>query len=531
MKWFDRFRKKAQSDHDTTPSGIFEKIVRNVYSSYVKRRFDGEKFDGGMNYSTAYGADVYKMRERSIRAYSESMQARAVVKRLADTVINTGLTLESTPASAILGLSQEERQAISRNIESRFNLWCNSKSCDASFENTLGQIEKIQFNNQVVKGDYFAVLNFNVDNPELINPLQIKIIRPENVSTPTDASMRRRIEDRGNHIVDGVEFNDNDEEVTVYVKSKKPKSFLPEWTLIPIRSPVTGRVVVAHGKTQEFGSEPRGVPALAHVAHELEKITDYSLLELMAAVANATIALVVEPGDGAPATNPFPNNSFVPPNVVKSADGWETTDDSNLDPGYTNIGKNVFKNSGGFLVSSLNAGEKLASHDTKRPNVNFESFVDSITKYLAASLSIPIEILHMKFGSNFSASRASLKLYWQSVAVWRQEFVSDFLTPVYNAWLLGEVSTGNLILPGFEDPILRAAWQSAAWVGVPSPSIDPFKEERAAQIRVKEGFRTREQEAQRVNGSFDSNVERLRSENERLAEANEPIAALEEAAA
>ena len=182
------------------------------------------------------------------------------------------------------------------------------------------------------------------------------------------------------------------------------------------------------------------------------------------------------------------------------------------------------KNTGGLLVSSLNAGEDFESHDTKRPNVNFGEFVDSITKYLSSSLSIPTEVLSMTFGKNFSASRASLKLYWQSVFVKRDDIISDFKTPVFNSWLLGEVGTGNLILPGFEDPQLRPAWQSAKWFGIPSPSIDPMKEERAAAIRVAEGFTTREQESQRRNSSsFDSNVERLASENQRLADANQPL--------
>lgn len=494
-------------------------IAQKIASSYTQRRyFNGEKLDGGMNYDTAFEIDHHSMKLKSMRAFAESMQARAIIKRLCDTVINTGLSLESTPEASLIGLSQEDRKAVSNKIEAKFNLWANSKGCDVSNENNLGQIERVEFKNQLIKGDFFAALIFS-DDPSLINPLQVKIINPDLVSTPFDAKLKQEAENRGNIIVNGIELDENDQEVAFFVKSRKPGTFNNEWVRMPKYGPVSGRLVVTHGKTQDFGTESRGIPALSHVAHELEKITDYSLLELMAAVANATVASVVEPGDNAPATNPMPGGTFVPQSLINNV-----ATDENLDSGYTNIGKNVMKNTGGLLVSSLNAGEKFVSHDTKRPNVNFGEFVDSITKYLAASLSIPIEVLHMQFGQNFSASRASLKLYWQSLAVWRDEFISDFLTPVYNSWLLGEVGTGNLILKGFEDPTLRAAWQSAKWIGIPSPSIDPFKEERAAQIRVKEGFTTREQESQRRHRtSFDSNVDRLAQENKRLADANEPL--------
>lgn len=539
-------QEKLQSVHD--------EIAQQLISGYRARQdFSGDKMSGGMNYNTAFGLDIPAMRQRSIRAYWESMQARGIINRLVDTVINTGLSLESTPVSSILGISQEERKEISNKIETRFNLWGSSKNCDLSKENTLGQIERILYRNQLVKGDYFVALPFS-DDPNLTNPLQIKIINPELVSTPFESTLINAIIKKGHYIVDGVEFNQNDEEVAIYVRTikhgKKGNLFnIPqnniygnvgpqyygtwgnvgllgnyEWIRFPKYGPVSGRVILLHGKVQEFGSEPRGIPALAHVAHELEKITDYSLLELMAAVANATIAAVIEPGENAPATNPFPDNSFVPPSLVQTAADLTVASGAATE-GYSNIGKTVLKNTGGLLISSLNAGEKLKSHDTKRPNVNFGEFVDSITKYLAASLSMPVEILSMKFGNNFSASRASLKLYWQSVFVKRDDFISDFKTPVFNSWLLGEVGTGNLILKGFEDHQLRQAWQSAQWIGIPSPSIDPGKEEKAAQIRVKEGFTTREQEAQRRHGtSFDSNVERLASENKRLAEANEPLA-------
>ena len=560
--WFSSPKAEPVPSEPTTQEilqSAHDALAQQIVSGYRQRQvFDSEKFSGGMNYETAWGSGIYTMRQRSIRAYWESMQARGIINRLVDTVINTGLSLESTPMSSILGLSQEQRKEISNIIEDRYNLWANSKDCDLAKENTLGQIERILYRNELVKGDYFAALPF-ANGKGLTNPLQIKIIKPELVSTPFDSEIRNAIIRRGNYIVDGVEFDKNDEEVAIYVRTRKPGttgfadiygglygsggsqilyndgyggdgfgrgglSGYFKWERFPKYGSVSGRQVLIHGKVQEFGNEPRGIPALAHVAHELEKITDYSLLELMAAVANATTAMIVEPGENAPATNPFPGNTFVPPSLIQTDDSLTATE-STIDPGYTNLGKTVLQNTGGLLVSSLNAGEKLVSHDTKRPNVNFNEFVDSITKYLSASLGMPIEILNMTFGNNFSASRASLKLYWQSVFVKRHSFISDFKTPVYNSWLLGEVGTGNLILKGFENPLFRAAWQSALWVGTPSPSIDPYKEERAAKIRVEEGFTTREHEAQkRHRSSFDSNVERLVSENQRLAEANQPLA-------
>ena len=265
-------QEKLQSVHD--------EIAQQLISGYRARQdFSGEKLSGGMNYNTAFGIDTPAMRERSIRAYWESMQARGIINRLVDTVINTGLSLESTPVSSMLGLSQEERKEISNKIETRFNLWGNSKGCDLSKENTLGQIERILYRNQLVKGDYFAALPFS-DDPNLTNPLQIKIIKPELVATPFDSKIKQEIIDRGNYIVDGVEFNENDEEVAIHVRTLKlgktgnlinvqqnslygPIGLFNdhEWIRFPKYGPVSGRVVLIHGKVQEFGNEPRGIRA------------------------------------------------------------------------------------------------------------------------------------------------------------------------------------------------------------------------------------------------------------------------------
>jgi len=486
--------------------------------------YDGEKQSGNLSYPSAHKLNRRAMVLRSMKCYEESMQARAAVNRLNDSVINTGLALESTPKMSILGINNEIRKKISNQIETSYSLWATSKNCDISQNNTLGQIERILFNSQIVKGEYFAFLQFS-DDPKLLNQLQIRIIPTERIDTPAGTNDKKLAESRGNRIVEGLEIDENNSTVAFYIKSKKPGTFKTTYTRIEKFSK-NGRVQMVHGNRQRFGNEVRGIPILANVAHELEKVTDYSLLELMSAIANATIAATVEPGENAPASNPMPLASMVPPSIQQSNGMWQDNTDAaaDLDSGYTNIGKSVLKNSGGLLISSLNAGEKLQSYDTKRPNVNFSAFVDSITKYLSAALGIPIEVLYMTFGSNFSASRASLKLFWQSLQVWRDEFVSDFLTPVYDSFLLAEVGTGRIVLRGFDENRIRAAWSSAKWIGIESPSIDPVKEAKAASERNKQGHSTREQEAQKYNGSsFDSNVERLKNENQNLSEANEPL--------
>lgn len=496
-------------------------VTRSGYRA--RQTFTGEKFSGGLNYQTAINLNHDALRKRSKRAYIESTQARSAINRITDSAVNVGLKLQSQPIVELLPVTAEVAQEKSKMIQARFKLWADDKNnCDYSCQNTFGQMQRINSNNQNVNGDYFAILHYSTD-PLLINPLQVQLIPPDRVQTPYGSEYMEAARKKGRVIRDGIELDDRGREEFVYIRNRKTDGTIG-YTQVPFRSKETGRVIVIHGNRQTFGDEVRSVPELSYVVHELEKITDHSVLELNAAVANAAVAMVVTPSDNAPATNPMPHNSFVPPSMISNGSGIVETDTGPVDHGYTNIGKNQFDNAGGLMVSSLNAGEKLDSYDTKRPNVNFINFLDGMTKHLSASLNIPFEILTMMFGSNYSASRGVMLLFWNTINVLRNEATSDFLKPVYDAWLLGEVSIGAITLPGFDTPAYRQAWSNCAWVGIPAPSLDPYKEERAATVRVQQGFKTREQEAQeRHNTSFSDNVDKLATENKRLSVANEPL--------
>jgi capsid protein len=116
-------------------------------------------------------------------------------------------------------------------------------------------------------------------------------------------------------------------------------------------------------------------------------------------------------------------------------------------------------------------------------------------------MSMPVEVLLMKFGSNYSASRAALLLFWRVALRWRQEMASDCLNPIYEMWLSGEIAAGRIEAPGWSDPRLRAAWLANNWVGSPMPNIDPSKTAKATKMQVEMGLTTLGRAARELNGS------------------------------
>jgi capsid protein len=160
--------------------------------------------------------------------------------------------------------------------------------------------------------------------------------------------------------------------------------------------------------------------------------------------------------------------------------------------------------------------------DAKRPNVNFDGFVSSMTKYVGAALEIPVELLTKNFTASYSASRAALLEAWKAFRMRRTWFSNDFCQPVYELWLSEAVSKGRIKAPGFfNDPIIKKAYCRAEWNGPAQGQLNPTVEVEAAMKKVENGFSTREKETIEMNGgNFDSNVEQLLLENQKMSKIN-----------
>lgn len=483
----------------------FFKGKKGAISSYSNWRsgipFTGSKLKGSLNnlYPSNYLLDFNALREISRRNCFESTQARAINNRLDINVIGTGLKLSCTPTWELvqgqLSWTDEEKQKFTRDVELRFFIWANSHEPDATGRRTLGELQSFQFSNLLKDGETFIILRYSPDKTR-ISPLSLQFINPGQIYD-VDLMPESQIKVSENaYLQDGIEFNMEGRELAVYVRNGE--------TLEIQRVPYRGkeRVFVLHPAIITEVGQVRGVSPVAMIAHDLAKLVDYSTAEVEAAVNNALIAGWIKPSDDAPSSKPFASIA-----AQASLKGINTQQEP------TRIEK------AGFFIQNLKAGEEMQSFDTKRPNVNFGTFVDNVCSYLTASLGIPLEITKMMFNQNYSASRAALILYWQTVEKWRSSVVSQFLQPVYRAWFSEEVKAGRIKAPGFgNSPVLTEAWLTADWIGSSLPSIDPRAEAEADTIRLQQGATTYERNALKYNGSdFRDNCEKQKKEKELLA--------------
>jgi capsid protein len=119
---------------------------------------------------------------------------------------------------------------------------------------------------------------------------------------------------------------------------------------------------------------------------------------------------------------------------------------------------------------------------------------------LSACTGTPLEVVRMKFGNSFSASRATLLLFQRIVEISRQDMVADFLGPLSEMWMSGEIAGGRISAPGWSDPRLRAAWLKSTWRGAPVPDIDPGKLAKAYREHIEMGIDSAERISQIHSG-------------------------------
>ena len=170
---------------------------------------------------------------------------------------------------------------------------------------------------------------------------------------------------------------------------------------------------------------------------------------------------------------------------------------------------------------TLKEDEDIKFGNPNMPVPGFDAFVQTFCKLVGAGMGIPYDVLVKEYNSSYSAARAALLDAWEDIRMRRKWFVEDFCQPVYEIWLAEAVARGRVTAPGFfDDPLVRAAWCGAQWIGPVQGSIDPLKEAQAAVLQIQRALKTHEQVTREMSGGdWDANVEQLAAENEKLAAA------------
>ena len=476
---------------------------------------DGSKFFRGISGSgRSVTLSHFMMRQNARSAFHENVQARAIVERQADSVAGTGLRLEATPKADLLGKTQEEAQAWARNVEARFDSWARSKKQHRAELMNFYQAQRLFQIMQHRDNDEFIRLYYDKD-PSLLNPLQFSFVDTNQIRGYGFTSTYGPL-----GLVDGIERDERGREIAYKIWKRLGNGKFEDIT-IPARSTDKKRIFMLHGFTAEYAGQGRGYSRLAHALQEFQNLTDFSLATIIKAINQSNIVAKVKPSDTEDAVDPLGGvnaatgirtaSSVVGSSPCPDGDAQNVTAESLLPVTNTMTAQEIIP--GSTVITTLPKGMDMEMMSSSSPADKFDTFVDAFTSYITAATGMPLEVMLMRFNQNFSASRASLLLFWRIVQIWRDEMAAEFLNPVYEMWLSEEIAAGRISAPGWNDPRLKAAWMSNQWIGDPPPDIDPSKTAKAVREYMSLGLLTGKRAARNLNGTdFDMNVETLTQE-------------------
>jgi lambda family phage portal protein len=423
--------------------------------------------------------DLPTLRGRSRDLARNAPIALGAISTTTTGVVGEGLKLQASIDTKVLGITPEQADEYEREQEREWGVFC--ATADFSRVQCFDELQQLGMRSMLESGDVFAIRRFRLDAGDVYGT-KIQLIEADRVSNPNNAMDTDKI-------AGGVEADDG-VPVAYHVSDRHPGSFrysAMKWERVPARTE-TGLQTVLHVFERTRPELTRGVPFLAPVIEHIKQLTTYSASEVDAAVVSSFVTAVIETPageDGEP--------------ILGETDPSLAANEVKLGPG---------------AVISLADGEKLTSFNPSRPNVNFDAFVKPFCREIGVALDLPVEMLLKSFTASYSASRAALEMAWMSWRRRRSVFAGRLPQPVYE-WMMEEaVASGRLVRPGFfSDPVIRAAWCGALWIGPQRQSLNPYQEAQADALDIQTGAKTIEQVCmERTGGDFEKKNEQRAKE-------------------
>ncbi len=461
------------------------------------------------------------LRKRSRLLYMSSPVATSAINTNRSKVIGVGLGLKASVNREVLGISSDAAKAWQRRTEAEFARWANKpRNCDAIGKNSFADLQQLALKSWLMSGDCFVLIKRKAATENNPYSIRLHVIEADRVSTPSafagggiaglyEGKVPDGMDGAGHKVHDGVEIDSDGLVIAYYISNRYPREYRAEpieWHRVLAFGEKTGIANVLHIMDSERPDQYRGVPYLAQIIEPLLQTRRYTESELMAALVQSFFTAWIE-------TETSPMD--IPMNEVGAGEaGGEELDDDVSDS------ENEYEMGPGTVLH-LKDGEKVVFGNPNAPVAGFETFMKTMFRMMGAALEMPYDVLIKEYNSSYSSARAAMQDAWEAFRTRRSWFVNDMCQPVYEAWLAEAVALGRIKAPGFfDDPLLRAAWSGARWIGPAQGILDPLKEARAAMLLIDHGIKTHSQVTMEMTGGdWEENVEQLARENELLAKA------------
>ncbi|MBX2906167.1 MAG: phage portal protein [Taibaiella sp.] len=449
-------------------------------SRVVWKWFDGEKSAGGMGPINRYTLDHDALRMRSWQLLIESEIVQIGINRWVTWAVGKGLKLRAEPdedvlASMGIGI---DKQVFSKQMEGLWKLYAANNWCSWSNMVNLQKIMWEAEKNALLGGDVLWIINIENGMPKIDLKDGAHVRSP--LFSGVGTSMGMRNPETGNRVRHGIEFNDRGEHVAYYVYRGSGLYASPadalKYERIPARDQFGNvRAFMYYGIRYRL-DDIRGIPLIAVCMETTKQLEMYKEATVEGAVERAKIAFSIEHELGSVGTNPLESNlarGFGLPTTQQGSDiPVDIAGQKLADTFAATTGRQAINLPPGAKVNATTPAQEAAFKDFYEPNMAI----------IFAALNIPIEVALMKFGSNYSASRAAIKDWEHTLEVQRESRIQGPYQTVYSVFMLCGVLMNRVQAPGFLEAFRRndvwvlAAYTNAKWIGDRVPNIDEKKE-------------------------------------------------------
>lgn len=479
----------------------------------------GVSFTGGKNGEEELGPlkdyflDYDRLRARSWQAYLDSELVQTVLGKYVTWIIGQGLRPQANPVKLVLE-SEGIRTDIStfnKLVEARFGVYADSAEIDHANMANLPRIASRAFANSITGGDVLVIQRYVPGRG-----ITVQLIDGCHVQSPelgTDAWPQQLAS--GNIIRHGVETDASGQHVRYYVRNR---DFT--FTTIEARSPTTGFVTAYLVDGLEYRLDNvRSIPLISAILEAVKILDRYKTATLGAAEEQSKIGMQILHNEVSTGENPIINN-------LMKAYNNSVLDAYPSDSNGVELARNVQAT---FNKQTINMprGAELKALNNSTGQLYFKEFYSVNINVLCAVLQIPPDIALSNYNSNYSASRAAIKDWEQTIMVKRAAFAYQFYRRIYAFWLHTQILENKIMAPGYlqaffqGNKMITAAYANVRFVGASVPHIDPLKEVKA--VREKLGtlgaslpLTTLEQATEQLNeGDSDNNMEQFSREKER----------------
>jgi lambda family phage portal protein len=443
------------------------------------------------------GQETYESRRhitgRAHNLWQNTAIARAIIDRLVDGTVGTGLRLQAQPETNILGLGKDISQKWGAKVEAAFRGYWESPSVSVCGTMNSAELCTVLLTNVLVHGDSgirFVRQKGADGRPEL----RIQVIDSMRFESPSD-----KVNDPDT--ISGVEVDPlTGAPRAYYIGTQKPNSPYAAGSLVAkptkFQRYENGKLATDLVFVRQRPGQYRGLSLLTPVVEASKQLQDLMDAGIRGEHVRSAMAFAIE--------------AFEPETTVKELDGNLQINEATASEHY---GKGEVMLAHGKVLQ-LRRGDKLVTLQNPHTAETLKDLSDLLVLTIGAATGVPKGILLQVYETSYTAARAQ-QLDMDAHIARLRKYLSDWLcSRVYEYWLELQVASGEIDAPGFFlDAKTRRAWLAHEFTGDNRGHIDPVKMANYIITLVKAGLCSFERAMSILwGGDFSTESERIAAE-------------------